>query len=204
MSSTGGHALSVAEMIGHRQRLPDGDPPRLDAIVRDSVRELPPDERELVGLLAVAGGPCPVVVLAATCGLDPAMVLELAERLEGDGLLAPVTVTALDLRHDLIRRAVARQLSPAAQLGLRRRLVRQLAHDDRFVIAAADQLLQLGDLLEAELVDRRDRVVADAIDGLMREAEYAAARGLAECYLPIPPGREVCTPARPRSGRRPR
>ncbi len=34
MSSTGGHALSVAEMIGHRQRLPEGDPPRLDAIVR--------------------------------------------------------------------------------------------------------------------------------------------------------------------------
>ena len=33
MSSTGGHALSVVELIDHRQRLPDGDPPRLDAIV---------------------------------------------------------------------------------------------------------------------------------------------------------------------------
>ena len=92
MSSTGGHALSVVELIGHRQRMTDGDPPRLDAIVGDSVRALPTAGRELVELLAVAGGPCPVVVLAAACGLDAAALLELAERLEGDGLLAPVTV----------------------------------------------------------------------------------------------------------------
>ena len=155
MSSTGGHPLSVAEMIGHRQRLPEGDPPRLDAIVGDSVRSLTPAGRDLVELLAVAGGPCPVVVLAATCELDPSTLLELAERLEGEGLLAPVTITALDLRHDLIRRSIARRLSPAVQLGLRRRLVSELAHDERFVIAAADQLVQCGDLIEDELVERR-------------------------------------------------
>jgi hypothetical protein len=183
MSSTGGHPLSVAEMIDHRQRLPEGVPPRLDAIVGESVRSLTPAGRDLVQLLAVAGGPCPVVVMSAACELDPSSLLELAERLEGEGLLAPVSVTALDLRHDLIRRSVARRLSPAVQLNLRRRLVRELAHDERFVIAAADQLVRCGDLLEDELVERRDRVVADAIERLMAQAEYAAARGLAERYL---------------------
>ena len=126
-------------------------------------------------LLAVAAGPCPVVVLASACGLDAAAVLELAERLEVDGLLAPVTSTKLDLRHELVRRAVVRRLSPATQLDLRRRLVRRLAGDDpRFVVAYADQLLRCGDLLDERAAsDRRDRAVAEAIDRLMDDAEYA-------------------------------
>ena len=124
-------------------------------------------------------------MLAATLRLDPANLLELAERLEGEGLLAPVNVTVLDLRHDLIRRAVVRRMSPAAQLGLRRLLVDELADDERFVIAAADQMLHCGNLLEDELIDRHDRTVASAIERLMAEAEYTAARGLAERYLAI-------------------
>jgi DNA-binding SARP family transcriptional activator len=196
MSSTGGHPLSVAEMIGHRQRLPEGVPPRLDAIVSDSVRSLTPAGCDLVQLLAVAGGPCPVVVLSATCELDPSSLLELAERLEGEGLLAPVSVTSLDLRHDLIRRSIAKRLSPAVQLNLRRRLVRELAHDERFVIAAADQLVRCGDLLEDELVERRDRTVADAIERLLAQAEYAAARGLAERYLAVADGSGDSAPGR--------
>jgi DNA-binding SARP family transcriptional activator len=186
LASTGGNPLYASEMISHRGRSSESeDPPRLDAIIRGSVAALAPDQRELAELLAVAAGPCPVAVAAAVIGRDAAALLRLAERLADDGLLAPVTPIALDLRHDLIRRAVQRQLASGTELALRRRLVRALAVDQRHVVAYADQLLRLGDLLDDDQLEARDRAVGDAIERLMLEAEYVAARDLADRYLDL-------------------
>ena len=185
MSSTGGHALFATELVGHRQRRPaaSGDPPRLDVIVAGSIAGLTSEERALVEMLAVAGASCPVVVLAGALGHDPADVLELAERLEDEGLLAPVASSVIGLRHDLIARAVDGQMSRAVELTLRRRLVVELARYERFLIRYADQLLRCGDLLDDDQLEQRDRAVADAIQRLLIQVESAAARELADRYL---------------------
>ena len=181
-SATGGHPLSVAELVSHRDRLSaDGRLPRLDAIVAGTLAQLDAGDRRLVDLLAVAAGPTPVTVLAAAGCALPAEVLERAERLLDEGLVGPVVNGDLDLRHDLVRRAVERHVSPTTELACRRLLIEALARHPRAVVAYADQLLRAGDWVDD--ARERARAVAAAIRRQLDDADYVGAGRMAVRYL---------------------
>jgi hypothetical protein len=114
---------------------------------------------------------------------DATDVLALAERLGAEGLLARAVGGTLDLRHDLVRRAVEGELAPARVAQRRHELAHQLVGDERHVVMLADQLVRGRDLLEPALAAGLDDAVADAIDRLLLEVEYAAAARLAVRYL---------------------
>jgi DNA-binding SARP family transcriptional activator len=181
MAATHGHALDAAELIAAR----DGGPGRLASIVTGALGCLAPDARWLVELLTVAGGAVPIAVLAGVLGRSPMDVLELAEQLVAEGLLAPVVGTTLDLRQEMVRRALEGELPAALVAQRRHELVRQLVGDERDVVMLADQLLRGRDVLEPGLVARLDDAVADAIDRLLVEVEYAAAADMAVRYLDV-------------------
>ncbi len=184
-ASTEGHPLSVAESIAHRNRLTDAERmPRLDAIVAGTLARLDVRDRRLVDVLAVAGGPCQVTVLAGACDSPAAEVLERVDHLADEGLLGAPIDGAVDLHHDLVRRAVERHLPAASALGARRALVQELSRDPRSVVAYAEQLLRGGALLDDHGHDR-DRAVGAAIERLLDGADYVAAARLAERYLAL-------------------
>jgi hypothetical protein len=110
-------------------------------------------------------------------------VLASAELLEVDGLVAPVMGDQLLFRHDLIRRAVVRQVPRSIAVARRCSLIAQLSRDPRFVVRLADQFLRLGDLLDVVGQADRDRAVAAAIDQLLRRIDHSGARALADRYL---------------------
>ena len=183
-SATGGHPLSVTELVSHRDRLfADGRLPRLDAIVAGTLALLDAGDRHLVDLLAVAAGPTPVTVLAAASSALPGEVLERAERLLDEGLVGPVVNGDLELRHDLVRRAVERHVSPTTELTCRRMLIEALAHHPRTVVAYADQLLRAGDWVED--ASERARAVAAAIRRQLDDADYVGAGRMAVRYLDL-------------------
>jgi DNA-binding SARP family transcriptional activator len=181
MAATHGHPLDAAELITDRER--DGGAARLASIVTGALGGLTGDERWLAELLTVAGGPAPIVVLAGVLGRGPMEVLELAERLVAEGLVAPIVGTTLDLRHEMVRRALEAELPAALAAQRRHELAHELCRDDRHVVMLADQLLRGRDLLDHELAARVDDAVADAIDRLLLQVEYAAAADLAVRYL---------------------
>jgi hypothetical protein len=176
---TNGHPLDAAELIAER----DGGPARLASIVTGALGGLAPDARRLVELLTIAGGAAPVVVLAGALGRSPMDVLELADQLVAEGLLAPVVGNALDLRHEMVRRAVEAELPATLVAQRRHELACQLVDDERHVVMLADQLLLGRGLLEPVLAARLDDAVADAIDKLLLEVEYGAAAEMAVRYL---------------------
>lgn len=179
LAATHGHPLDTAELIADRDR----GPARLASIVTGALPGLTDDERWLVELLTVAGGPAPIVVLAGVLGRCPTDVLQLAERLVAEGLLGPIVGTTLDLRHELVRRALEAGLPAAVVAQRRHQLAHALSGDDRYVVMFADQLLRGRDLLDAELAARVDDAVAGAIDRLLLQVEYAAAADMAVRYL---------------------
>jgi DNA-binding SARP family transcriptional activator/DNA-binding Lrp family transcriptional regulator len=185
MRATYGHPLSVAEVVAHRDRIGEEPLPRLDAIVSGMLSVLDATDQRLVELLSVAGGPCSTAVLAAAAGCSPSEVLERGERLAAEGLVR-TGGGQLDLRHDAVRAAVARQLAPGREAAARRDLVRELAKDPRAVVSYADQLLRSEELL-AEHADDRDPAVVRAIGLLLADVEFAAAARLATRYLAVAP-----------------
>ena len=191
LASTGGHPLYATELIRHHSLTtsPAHEPPRLEAIISGAVAALAPRDRRLVELLAVADGPCPLVVLAGASDGDVPELLEIAERLLAEGLVAAPTDAMLDLRHDVVRHVVRHQLTPTSEVAARDGLLRGLARDDRFVVAYADQLLCCGELLQGAQIAHRDRAVAAAIERLLHDVEYATAAGIAARYLDLPAGR---------------
>ena len=187
MEATGGHPLVATELIAHRVASPDhdDDPPRLDAIVADMLSGLANGERRVIEMLSVAEGACPIALIAEALRVDATSVLASAELLEVEGLVAPVMGDQLQFRHDLIRRAVVRQVPQSIAVARRCSLIAQLSRDPRFVVRLADQFLRLGDLLDVVGQADRDRAVAAAIDQLLRRLDHSGARGLAERYLDI-------------------
>ena len=185
MEATGGHPLVATELIAHRVASPDhdDDPPRLDAIVADMLSGLAKGEQRVIEMLSVAEGACPIALIAEALRADATSVLASAELLEVEGLVAPVTADQLQFRHDLIRRAVVRQVPPSVAVARRCSLIAQLSRDPRFAVRLADQFLRLGDLLDVVGQADRDRAVAAAIDQLLRRLDHSGARGLAERYL---------------------
>jgi DNA-binding SARP family transcriptional activator len=180
---TGGHPLSVAEVVMHRDRLAGDRLPRLDAIVAGTLAQLDDGDRRLVDVLAVAAGPCPVTALATACRCPAAEILERAERLGDEGLVGPVVDGMLDLRHDLVRRAVERHLASGAQLDSRRALIAALAGQPRSIVAYADQLLRAGELLDTgpELA----RAVAASIRRQLDDTDYVGAGRTATRFLEL-------------------
>jgi DNA-binding SARP family transcriptional activator len=194
LRATQGNPIAAAELIVHRQRAaaPNGEgPSRLESIVLGALAGLDAPGRHLVELLTVAGAPVPVVVLAGALGSAPMAVLELAEGLAADGLLAPVVDSVLDVRHEVVRQTIERQLNAADALARRQELIRHLVADGRQVVMLADQLVRGGDLLEPALAARIDAAVGAAIDRLMLEVEYRAAGDLAARYLDTTAGRST-------------
>jgi DNA-binding SARP family transcriptional activator len=187
MSITHGHALDAAELISHGQRaaadLCDAAPARLASITVGAAAGLCGAPRHLVELLTVAGGPVPVAVLAGCLGRRPIEVLALGDDLAAEGLLAPVAADVLDLRHDMVRRALEAELAPAVVLARRQELATRLLGDERHVVMLADQLLRGGDMLDPALAAHLDEAVSASIDRLLLAVEYAAAGHLAARYL---------------------
>ncbi len=180
---THGHPLDTAELVAQRGAPVGGGPTRLASIVLGALAALVPEARHMVELLTVAGGPVPVAVLAAALDQEPIVVLELAGRLATDGLVAPIVADTVDLRHELVRRIIDEQSTPAGSLARRLELARHLAGDRRYVVMLADQLLRGGVLLDASLAALVDGVVADAIERLLLDVEYRTAADLATRYL---------------------
>jgi DNA-binding SARP family transcriptional activator len=193
MAATHGHPLDTAELIGHRQRLAaggcDAGPGRLAAIAVGAAAGLSRPARHLVELLTVAAGAVPVTVLAACLECRSLEVLQLAHDLAAEGLLAPVAAGVLDLRHDIVRRALEAELAPATTLARRHELVDQLVGDERHVVMLADQLLRGGEMLDPALASHLDEAVSASIDRLLLEVEYTAAGRLAGRYLDATTGR---------------
>ncbi len=194
MAATHGNPLDAAELIVHRNRAgepAEDGPTRLGSIVVGALAALSGDERQLVELLTVAGGPAPIAVLAGVLDRTPLDVLAMAEHLGAEGLVAPATIGTLDLRHEMVRRTLERDLTPAVALARRHELVHQLVDDDRHVVLLADQLVRGGDLVEPALAAHLDHSVAAAIDRLLFDVEYAAAARLAAAYLDVVADRPV-------------
>ncbi len=87
---------------------------------------LPPETRQLLDLLAVAGGPLSADALRLACGLPAEGFLELVDDLMTHGLAVETAGGQIDLSHHLLREALLHRLSGLRRRSLHRHLAQAL------------------------------------------------------------------------------
>jgi DNA-binding SARP family transcriptional activator len=126
---TVGNPLFVGELVrllNSERRLDAANvnaalPPHVRDVLRRRLERLPGQTVTLLTVIALAGGPADVDLLAAVTGLDPDAVLDGCEA----ALLAEVLAEEADgfvLTHDLIRQTLTEQLSAARRTRLHAKL----------------------------------------------------------------------------------
>jgi DNA-binding SARP family transcriptional activator len=185
--STHGHPLFATELIRYRTDAGSagGLPPRLEAIVGATLGHLSTDERHVVELLSAAGSPLAVTVIARASGIGPITLLDVVERLRAEGLVDGVPNDTVDFRHELLRDAVAANVSVAKSAERRRELIDALRGDREHLPLSAGLHLAPGYHADGDLLAERDDVVVRALDLLVSNGEFGPANALAERYLDL-------------------
>ncbi|MET7995446.1 AAA family ATPase [Amycolatopsis sp. NPDC005232] len=132
------------------------------------IQALPPESRQLVEAMACLGGQVETEVLRAATG-EPANVVAQGLAPAADEGLLVLERGAARFRHDRIREAVLRGLSPERRSALQLAMARRLARAPDLFAVAAEQYLPVLDDVEDDLEERR------AVTELMQRAAGQAA-----------------------------
>ena len=130
-----GHPMFVAELVRHSAQHGDAasmrDDLRLDDVLAARIDALQPAEREVLELVATAGQPLPLDVVARALDVTPGKVLPLVGYLQTATLLRPVRTRrdSVEPYHDRTRRAVVER-SAERKPDLHRRLAIALEATD--------------------------------------------------------------------------
>jgi len=135
-SRTGGNPLFVSELVrllASERRLDadgvkDALPREVHEVLRRRLDRLPQQTVALLTVVAVAGGPADVDLLAKVTGLDPDAVLDGCEAAVLSGLLLDDAQHpgSFVLSHDLVRQTLEQSLSTARRLRLHARIAEML------------------------------------------------------------------------------
>lgn len=133
-------------------RLPGGVGGR---ILLDSLRRMSPAAQQVVSLLAVAGGPTPIEIVAAAVGLDEHEAVAAADEALAGGTLRAEADRRPDLISDMLRDALLGEIAEQARIDLHERL------GSAIIAAGGDALLAAPHLLAAAVLDP-DRAITAA------------------------------------------
>lgn len=187
LRSTQGNPLFAAELIRHRTdaTYTDGVPPRLEAIVGATIGQLSVDELHVIELLAAAGSAVMASILGRASRIDTVELFDLLERLRGEGLIAAPYVDAVDFRHELLRDAVAANVSPARISQRRLQIIDALRSERDHLPLCAELFVTMGVLADADMIAERNDAVTRALDLLVSNGEFGPAIALAQRYLDL-------------------